>query len=193
MHDNDETLYPAWGVLTPAFWNGASPAPASASDVPEVAPGVRPGEAATPPAAHQEQLNAINTALNDRRLADAEALADDLEGQITAAYGGQHGYVSHIREMQAHIAHLAGDNVKATTGYLTVTSTRAHTLGLHDPLTQASACRAGATWQAIQDQTELLRLSDAILAMLSDVTGVDSKATLAARAHLAQQTSTERR
>ncbi|MFC9223136.1 hypothetical protein ACFT8W_20825 [Streptomyces hygroscopicus] len=196
MHDNDQTLYPAWGVLTPAFWRGNSPdqpvaAASGSSSTPPPAPEHRPAAADTPPPAHQTQISAINTALAEGRLTDAAALADNLERQLAAAYGDQHEYVAHIREMQAHIAHLSGDHVKATTAYLRVTSTRAHTLGLHDPLTQASACRAGATWQAISDQTEMMRLADAILPMLSDVTGESSKATRGARAHLDRRTAPE--
>ncbi|MGY0059369.1 hypothetical protein ACWY4P_22900 [Streptomyces sp. LZ34] len=139
------------------------------------------------PVEQQEQLTAATAAMADGRLAEAEAIARTLEQRIAKAYGEQHEYTANVREMQAHIAHLAGDHSTATRIYLSVTNSRAEARGASDPLTRASAYRAVATWQAITDPPETRRLADSVIAMLSKATGESSSATRNARAHLARQ------
>ncbi|MEU5030033.1 hypothetical protein [Streptomyces milbemycinicus] len=203
MHDNDHILYAPWGEVTPEFWTGsaaphATPEPAPAPARPEPTP-----EANQPlaqegdvdslvvplplPAEHQDQLAAATAAMADGRLAEAEEIARALEQRMAKAYGQRHEYTANVHEMQAHIAHLIGDHATATRIYLSVTDSRADARGVGDPLTRASALRAMATWQSVEDRVEMLRLADAVLAMLKDVTGEDSKATRGAHSHLAQR------
>ncbi|MCC3650660.1 hypothetical protein LIX60_03990 [Streptomyces sp. S07_1.15] len=133
---------------------------------PKPQPGPRP-----PPSRNPYQLAAITAAAERGDLTAAEERAEALDDEITRAHGQTHPHTIHIREVRAHLAHLAGDPGTATRWYLHVTGLYMATAGAADPQTRLSAKRAYALWRSIEDPAVQEETREPVTAMLTDILG----------------------
>ncbi|MBQ0984759.1 hypothetical protein KBZ10_09560 [Streptomyces sp. F63] len=170
-----------WGTVTPHFWDTGGARPGA----PEPEPGGAPASAGTAvpaagpaatavPESVRNQLAAITAAAERGDLAAAEERAEALDDEITRAHGEVHPHTIHIREVRAHLAHLAGDPGAATRWYLHVTGLYLVTAGAADPQTRLSAKRAYALWRSIKEAAVQEETREPVAAMLADVLGPSS-------------------
>ncbi|MFF3244287.1 hypothetical protein ACFYWY_11250 [Streptomyces sp. NPDC002870] len=166
-----EELYQPWGTVTPAFWESSgAPQPAAAS------PYAAPVEEV--PRTVHEQLSAIAAAAAAGQHAEASAQAHRLDEEITAQYGESHLHTVHIREVRAHIAHLAEDHSAAVGWYLHTARLRAAVQGNDHPDTEHATLLVYSLWRALPT-ADSVRLGGDLLATVTDLYGPD--APLAAR------------
>ncbi|MDJ0462044.1 hypothetical protein [Streptomyces sp. H27-C3] len=154
---DDDPAYRPWGTVTPLFWAGAPTAPAA--EVP-----------APVPEAVRERLAAIADASAAGDPGKAGTLAHRLDEEITAKCGEVHLHTVHIREVRAHLAHLAGDESTALGWYLHTAKLRAAVQGPDHPDTDQATRRVYGLWIAVPD-AEARRLGAELLATVSDIHG----------------------
>lgn len=107
MPTPDPHFHP-WGTVTPAFWQLPPTAPPPPRHPPQSQP-----PADIPPDLLPE-IQAINKAINTRRLSQVANLAAAAETHITSTYGETHPYTRNIRDLRAFIGRLAEGRRKPT-------------------------------------------------------------------------------
>ncbi|MEN8649715.1 hypothetical protein ABCR94_03425 [Streptomyces sp. 21So2-11] len=167
---DDDPTYRPWGTVTPLFWAGSSPAPAADSPAPV-------------PEAVRERLAAIADASAAGDAGKAGALAHQLDEEITAEYGEAHLHTVHIREVRAHLAHLAGDESTALGWYLHTARLRAAVQGSDHPDTGQATRRVYSLWRAVPTP-DSRRLGAELLATVTDIHGPQALVARRTRARL---------
>jgi hypothetical protein len=173
---HNEELYQPWGTVTPAFWESGAPKPATA------APDTVPVEEV--PQTIREQLSAIAAAAAGGQHAQASAHAHRLDEEITAKYGEAHLHTVHIREVRAHIAHLAEDHSTAVGWYLHTARLRAALQGRGHPDTEHATLLVYSLWRALPT-ADAVRLGGDLLATVTDLYGPDAPLVVRTRRRLA--------
>ncbi|WP_328406389.1 hypothetical protein OHS70_38345 (plasmid) [Streptomyces sp. NBC_00390] len=173
----EQDLYLPWGTVTPTFWEtGDSPRPSL--------PAAKPPPV---PEAGQE-LATIAAAGAAGQLAEASASAHRLDAQITAQHGEAHLHTIQIREVRAHLAHLAGDHVGAVGWYLHTARLRATVQGGRHPDTAHATKLVYSLWQTLPP-ADAQRLGPEILAAFTEIHGPDSPAVIRTHRRIASLTA----
>ncbi|MFJ8078736.1 hypothetical protein ACIQ7Q_33590 [Streptomyces sp. NPDC096176] len=174
---SEQDLYLPWGTVTPTFWEtGGSPKPSlPAAEPPPV------------PEAVRQELAAIAAAGAAGHLAEASASAHRLDVQITAQHGEAHLHTIQIREVRAHLAHLAGDHAGAVGWYLHTARLRATVQGRGHADTAHATKLVYSLWRTLPS-ADAQRLGAELLTALTEIHGPDSPAAIRTRHRLASLT-----
>lgn len=174
---SEQDLYLPWGTVTPTFWEGGSPKPSlPAAEPPPV------------PEAVRQELAAIAAAGAAGQLAEASASAHRLDVQITAQHGEAHLHTIQMREVRAHLAHLAGDHAGAVGWYLHTARLRATVQGGRHPDTAHATKLVYSLWRTLPP-ADAQRLVPEVLAAFTEIHGADSPAVIRTRRQIALLTA----
>ncbi|MFD8706844.1 hypothetical protein ACFV1W_30290 [Kitasatospora sp. NPDC059648] len=171
---HEQQLAGPWGTVTPEFW--ARPVPPAPEQPAAVEASAEP---AAMPEAFRERITQLMATLSTPQtgvaLLMAQAEAQRLDEEITAAYGPGHQHTINARELRGWIAHLQGDHATAARWHLHTTGLQAQATAVDHPQTKATAQRTYAMWKAIREPAERAAVGVEILPMLQAVTGRASR------------------
>ncbi|MEU8828902.1 hypothetical protein [Streptomyces sp. NPDC048636] len=158
MHDTGP-FYRPWGVVSPDFWEGATPV-------------------ADPARLDEETLRArfaeVADVATSGDLPHATTIAKRLDEDVTAVYGEVHLHTVNVREIRGYLGHLANEHKQALGWYLHAVRLRATVQGRGHPDTQKASRRAYSLWVSIPVTPEWYQLGSELLSTLTDVLGSDS-------------------
>ncbi|MFD7548335.1 hypothetical protein [Streptomyces sp. NPDC059816] len=122
------------------------------------------------PRALAAAVTRINEHVHGGHLDAAAATVRNTLGPVTQEFGAEHGYVLQLRELQAHIAYLAGDAERSMAISLSVC--RAW-MRRHDPGAYGTLMRAAAVWPGIREPRQGIRQGEELIRLWTTLAGAD--------------------
>ncbi|MDP5317394.1 hypothetical protein [Streptomyces poriferorum] len=160
-----EELFRPWGTVTPAFWGA-----------PELPTTQRAESQSSIPNELKGPLVEIAATAAAGQLPEAAWMAYELDSEVTTTHGPDHLNTVHIREVRAHLAHLAGDHATAFGWYLHTARLRATIQGAGHPDTAEATKRVYSLWRSVPE-ADSVRLGSELLAAVTDIHGPEAPVT----------------
>jgi hypothetical protein len=114
-----------------------------------------------------EPMTRINEAVRAGRIEVAAQLVRSTVSEATAVLGAEHAEVLHLRELDAYIAYLAGEPVRACHLSLNLARMRRHARDAEAAYDNVQS--AATAWRAVRDPEEGLRLGRDLISLWTDL------------------------